>query len=110
MTFQPNAVNGTWDLSPYFNEDFAFESGQELPVKAGQEFEGAIEFIQKHKIRIDIRSGETFLVPSFYTWNKSANYTGVILPWHGGKDNDGNGIGGVSPIDIDIELDFSFTP
>jgi len=110
MTFQPNAKNGTWDLSPYFNEDFAFEFGQELPVKANQEFEGSIEFVDKNKAVINIRSGETFLVPTEYEWDKAgANYTGIILPWHGGKDNDGNSIGGVSPVDIEILMDWEFT-
>lgn len=44
----------------------------------------------------------------FHTWNNTkVRFPSLILPWHGGKDNDGNGIGGVAPVDIDIELDIN---
>ena len=33
---------------------------------------------------------------------------GMLLPWHGGKDNNKNGIGGVSPVDLNIKLKFTW--
>jgi len=107
VSFQPNAETGKWDIAPYFNDDFDFDWGEELNVPVGEVFRGEIKFIQTDTVKITIEYLNK-TVEMKYKWDFDAKYTGFILPWHGGKDNDGNGLGGVSPKDLYIKLDLKW--
>lgn len=108
LSFQANPEKGTWDLSPYVNVDGNFVPYAEVQSKPGDEIQVDFKMVSRNKIEVYMYINGVSCVwnPYFYIWdNAKIQYPALILSWHGGKDNDGNGIGGVSPEDIRIELD-----
>lgn len=109
VSFQANPEQGTWDITQYFNYDKKWVTGAEGFLQSvTDELTGQIIFESLYKIKILIYINGAELQPLEFTWDKPCKYVGLILPWHGGKDNDGNGIGGVSPIDLIINLNWKW--
>lgn len=106
VSFQANPTEGTWDMASYFNFNKDFDSGEEIKVKPFQEFEGHIDFIEDDTAEVLIKSSG-LSVQEKYTWLRTEKErTGVILPWHGGANNEPGPHGGVSPVDIEIMMEF----
>lgn len=107
VSFQPNPQDATWDLSIYGNENKLFSFRPEFPSKPGDKIRGEFKLLSRNEIELTIYlNGEKIIqTPYVYIWNNaSICFPTLILPWHGGKDNDGNGIGGVAPEDIQLTL------
>jgi hypothetical protein len=108
VSFQANSITNKWDFAPYINDSFKFVWGDEISFEQGERFYGSIKMLSRKKVIITICRNDREKISYEYTWDKSIIRTfGIILPWHGGKDNDGNGVGGVSPIDLYIELSYN---
>lgn len=108
-SFQANPKDGTWDIYPYVNVNRNFVPGVRLfQSKPGDSIRSEFKLINRNTIHLSIYHNDEPVIsnPYSYRWNDAkVRYPALILPYHGGKDNDGNGIGGVAPIDIHIELD-----
>ncbi len=107
ISFQPDPANNRWNLAPYANRSFGWETGLNFPVKTGEYFTGEIYFEEKNVISFTLNNGLTDSFPFIYDWDFTPKYGSILLPWHGGKDNDGNGIGGVSPVDLEIKMSYT---
>lgn len=106
-SFQANPESDTWDLMIYTNDNEAWVPRVEFPSKAGDLIRSEYKLIARNAIELTIYlNGEKIIqTPYVYTWlNERIKWPSLILPWHGGKDNDNNGIGGVAPVDIEMEL------
>lgn len=106
VSFQADPVNEKWNIAPYVNYDKKWTTGLDFPVKAGEKFYGKIKFVGKRTVQIQVWNDNVKSLPLEYTWNLNPILLATLLPWHGGKDNDGNGIGGVSPVDIEIKMKY----
>lgn len=107
VSFQANPQDATWDLAIYGNEDKLFTYRPEFQSKVGDKIRGEFKLLSRNEIELTIYlNGEKIIqTPYVYIWNNaSILFPTLILPWHGGKDNDRNGIGGISPVDIRIKL------
>lgn len=108
VSFQANPEKGTWDIANYVNVGGDFVPHVEFPSKKGDIIKGEFKLVARNAIELyTYLNGEPMTWnPYFYNWRNTAKikYPSLILPWHGGKDNDGNGIGGVSPVDLTIGL------
>lgn len=108
--FQANAEDATWDITPYVNDNKNFVPYSEVPTKAGDKVKSEFKMVSRNKIELRhfINGEPVSWNPYTYVWLKSKiRYPALILPWHGGKDNDGNGVGGVAPVDIKIYLNIN---
>lgn len=106
-SFQANPETGTWDIMIYVNDNRAWVPRPEFPSKPGDIIRSEFRLKYRNSIELTIYiNGEKVLqTPYVYTWlNSKIKFPALILPYHGGQDNDGNGIGGVAPEDIHIEL------
>lgn len=109
-SFQANPVDNTWDLMIYTNDNEAWVPRVEFPSNPGDLIRSEYKLIARNAIELTIYlNGEKVIqTPYVYTWlNSRICFPTLILPWHGGKDNDGNGIGGIAPVDIDIKLNIN---
>lgn len=107
LSFQANPETNTWDLSIYMNDNKAWTDRPEFPSKVGDKIRGEFKLTSRNSIEVTVYlNGEKVIQTPFkYIWlNNTINFPALILPWHGGKDNDENGIGGVSPVDLRINL------
>ena len=66
-------------------------------------FTGNIEYIGNDKYKVTLQDKEWIFTETNRSW-----LCRYILPWFGGYDNDGNGLGGVAPEDINIELTYKW--
>ena len=108
VSFQPNPKSGTWDIAMYVNDEKGWVFHPEFPSKPGDEIRADFKLVSRNRIELYIYlNGERMVWnPYFYEWQDSEiRFPSIILPWHGGKDNDGNGIGGISPVDLRIQLE-----
>lgn len=110
ISFQANPEQKTWDITQYFNYDKKWKTGLEGFAKALDTIEGQIVFVDEYTIKIYISINGKEILPLEFTWDKPCRYVGLFLPWHGGKDNDGIGIGGISPVDLFINLKWVWVP
>jgi len=108
VSFQPDPIDKMWNIAPYVNHDYKWTIGLDYPVKAGEKFYGKIKLVEKNKVRIEVWTDRGESLPFEYTWKFTPKFLATLLPWHGGKDNDGNGIGGVAPIDINLNLKYKW--
>ena len=107
LSFQANPQDNTWDLMTYTNEDKNWIQRPEFPSKPGDKIRGEFKLLSRNSIELTIYVNEEKVLqtPYVYTWRKAKiKFPVLILPYHGGKDNDGNGIGGVAPEDIQLTL------
>lgn len=107
LGFQADPEKQSWNLTIYGNEDKAFTFRSLFPSKAGDLIRVEFKLLSRNSIEVTIylNSEKVAQTPYVYIWNNaSIRFPVLILPWHGGKDNDGNGIGGVAPVDLRLEL------
>lgn len=105
--FQADPTDGCWNLCIYGNEDKAFSYRPMFPSKPGDEIKCEFRLVSRNSIELTIYVNEkrTIQTPYVYIWNNARiNFPSIILPWHGGEDSDKNGIGGVAPVDLYIDL------
>jgi hypothetical protein len=109
VSFQADAANGRWNINPYVNKNLDWNTGLDFPVYAGDKFYGRFKFVSLRKVEIVVWNDLIKSEPLTCEWSFNAILLGMLLPWHGGKDNDKNGIGGVSPVDLNIKLKYKWT-
>lgn len=110
VSFQPNPEDNTWDIAAYVNDSGSWVHFAETSSKSGDKIRGEFVLESRRRIRLYIYVNDEKVNYDgyFHTWNNTkVRFPSLILPWHGGKDNDGNGVGGVAPVGIDIELDIN---
>jgi len=106
VSFQANPESNTWDIAIYVNDNKAWVHRPEIKTKAGDKITGIFTRLDKYTLSVTlwVNGNKVNQTPFRYTWGESIFLPAKILSWHGGKDNDGNGIGGVSPVDLNIIL------
>ena len=109
ISFQPDPGKGVWNICAYVNHDFGWSTGDELEVLPGEQFAGRIELIGSNTVEIVIWNKQVRTQAFYYTWRRRPRLLAQLLPWHGGADNEGNGIGGVAPEELNIRLDYQWT-
>jgi len=111
--FRPKPDLNVWEFLPYFNVDYKniFDVNDTIFALTGELITGRVIFHGKKAELMTViiynESGDKVQKTQLFE-NSKARRTAVISTWHGGKDNDGNGYGGVAPVDLHYEIAHSF--
>lgn len=115
--FRTNFSAMKWDVTPYANVDGAKIIGLEdrqiaMQVDRSEWFMFEIDPIRSNEFKIelfkDVAGKWEPMGSRKHKYGVKAWMGSLIGPWHGGKDDDGNGLGGPAPVDINIEIQWEF--
>ena len=113
LAFRANDEDNVWELGLYSNKNskIIFPDGI-VSVAKDELFALEIDQIDDYTYvaGLFMREGESevLVLESEFKFDKKLSIGGIIGPYHGGKDDNNNGLGGPAPEDVVMEFNYKF--
>lgn len=115
LAFRANDEDNVWELGLYANKNKAiiFPNKDNLAmVSQGEPFALEIGQIDDYTYiaALFLREGESevIVLEEEFTFDEKLRIGSIIGPYHGGKDDNNNGLGGPAPEDVKIEFKYTY--